>query len=171
MKRQKNYCSNTCKFSDKTYNCRRVSLLKNDETKILVSKLDGWKTKDINNKSGIITRYLIKKGISVENYVQHFDTEIIEAKPLLNCPYCDWTSKDFNNVSGVFTRHISSHNKTISNVIEEYPDYKRLWKTFQNSVTRFDHINCSDSNHISCKICDEKLKEITNSHLKKHDII
>ena len=170
LKRQKNYCSNACKFSDKTYNCRRVSLLKNDETKILVSKLDGWKTKDINNKSGIITRYLTKQGISVDNYIQHFDTEIVEAKPLLNCPYCDWTSQDINNVSGVFTRHISSHNKTISNVIEEYPDYKRLWKTFQNSVTRVDHINYSDSNHISCKICDEKLKEITNSHLKKHDI-
>ena len=170
LKRQKNYCSNACKFSDKTYNARRVTSVKNDKSKCLISKLDTWKTCDINNKSGIITRYLTKKGLSTDNFMQYFDTVQVEPKPTLVCPYCKWSSYDYNNVSGVFTRHIATHNKTVSCVIEEHPEYSRLWKTFQNSIARDAHISSSSDNAVVCKICKERLKEITNSHLKKHGI-
>jgi len=171
LTRQKNYCSNICKFSDKVYNARRVSKNKNDDTKILTSKLDGWETSDILNKSGSITKYLKSHNITTDNYLEYF---AIADKPeiaKLSCPYCDWTTNDTNNSSGIFTRHIlSSHNKCVSDFIAENPTFNTIWKTFRNNSLRLEHINLSTDNWVECQICHKKLKEITNTHLNLHGI-
>lgn len=174
LKRQKNYCSNKCKFSDPNYNSRRVCDTKNDKTKKLVSLLDGWETRDVLNKSGVITRYLLKKHNKnpsvVDDYKKFFVEKRVDVKQKWTCPYCGWQTSDTNNESGTITKHLKSvHKKSISDLIEEHPEHAKFSHSkFSNNCLRERFINDSVDNRVECGVCGQLLKEITNSHLKKH---
>jgi hypothetical protein len=174
LKRQRSYCSNKCKFSDQSYNSRRVCDTKNDKTKKLISLLDGWETTDILNKSGVITRYLLKKHNKIlsglDDYKKFFIEKQVDIKQQWKCPYCDWQTNDTNNKSGAITVHLRSvHKKSISDLIEEHPaDASFSHSKFSNNRLREIFINDSIDNRVECGVCGELLKEITNSHLKKH---
>jgi hypothetical protein len=88
------------------------------------------------------------------------------------CRYCDWETKDLDNKSGAYTTHLNEyHTKTIDNYVSEFPEESFLFKTHFNKKELQKLIESSPENHISCLICGEKMKKITNSHLKnKHGI-
>lgn len=91
-------------------------------------------------------------------YLQFFTLIDKEEKTILKCPICDWSTTDINNNTGALTKHISSHNISIENFINDYPNYKKLFKI--KKLTEY----------VTCKICGEHLKGITNTHVKKHGI-
>ncbi len=77
------------------------------------------------------------------------------------CPYCDWKTEDIENKSGAFEKHLKIvHNLKLSDYIKNNPDDI---KYFKKEI--FD-----DSELVTCKICGNRFKIITDTHLKKHNI-
>ena len=170
--KKRTYCSNVCKFSDKEYNLSRVSDKKNTGKFELLCRLCGWKTHDEQNKSGAITRHLLSHKIRLENnsISDYFDIVSYNVPKKLQCPLCDWNTNDTFNKSGIFTVHLNRiHNLTISEFLNSYSDFNHLWKTYQNRQELLSYIMKNNDNGVECKICNKKLKVLTNSHLKKHN--
>lgn len=88
------------------------------------------------------------------------------------CPYCDWTTIDLKNKSGAFTSHLKDiHNKNILEYTQEYPDEKILFTTFFKKINNYLNTISKKENFIECKLCNKKMKKISNTHLlNKHNI-
>jgi len=153
-KRQENYCSNSCKFSDEEYNQSRSPSKKNDDNKKAVCKVCEWETKDYSNSSGALTKHS-----NTKHPEKNIEFEVVKTKEqeLLECPKCNWKTKDLNNKSGSLTKHIQEKHKSIKLFRNEHPELK-------------DVLPSPKQEKIECKVCGEKFKKITNSHLKKHDL-
>jgi len=165
------YCSNECKFLDSSYNKKRVTKIKNDSTKRLKCNYCDKLFKDINNLSGNPNRHLkTKHNIHTDKYIEHF-TIVDDTNIYFKCPYCDWKTIDLDNKSGMFTLHLNKkHNITPDDFIEQFPEHSNMWYHLGNLKQREIFINESKDNHVTCKICKQKLKIISNSHLKSHGI-
>jgi len=149
-------------------------------------KTTGKEFGDLENKSGCIAEHLNSLNINVPTsflrrqflkkngqmwHMQFFDVFETVDKEIKKCKYCDWTTVDLDNKSGQYTLHLKDkHNKDIIQYVEEYPEEKNLFNTFFNKKELKDFINSSEDNYIICKVCNEKLKKITNSHLKTHNL-
>lgn len=158
------YCGNKCKYSDKELNAKRFSKIKNDKTKILKCKICGWKTSDINNKGGYPIRHLKTHNITTDNYFNYYELNDITTIEKWTCPYCnEWSTIDLKNKSGAITTHLKTHNKTILELNETFP------KSIINS-SKLNRLSLLSNDYIICKICNQKLLSLSNSHLKNHGI-
>lgn len=175
--RAKIYCSNACKFSDAEYNKKRYKkrdIL--DKSKKIVCKIDGKEFKDIDNRSGALSRHLKSIGVVYENVFDYYN--VVENKneetKKWNCKYCDWTTKDVKNVSGCITTHIKSkHDISPSQHVLQYPEDYELWmssKTISNGDIRHYELNKDTNNFIECLECGEKMIRITKTHLNIHNM-
>ena len=74
--------------------------------------------------------------------------------------------------SGAFTNHIcKKHKMSTGEFIELHGEkYSHLWTTVKSNIDRYSHINLNPKNRVVCKICNESLKILSNSHLKLHGI-
>lgn len=171
------YCSNKCKFSDKDYTLTKVLPPKNDKTKALRCKLDGYITSDINNKSGHATRYLRNNhDIDTKDYMQYY--EIISnpklSIKLFHCPIegCEWTTADLTNSSGWFTTHLKKvHNSTPEEFCNSKPEYKIMWQQYFKHLDYKNFIEEDEKNRIQCLECGKWFKKVSNTHLQnKHKI-
>ena len=167
------YCGNACKFSDNEYNKSRSKRIPNDLSKIMVCKSCGWKTKDIQNLSGGVTEHLKLHLIQLsdKDFTSTFDINDDQRNKLLCC-LCDWWTYDVNNKSGAFTSHINrKHAMSTGEFIETYGgNYSNLWSTVKSNIDRIAHIKLDKRNQVVCKICNESLKILSNTHLKLHGI-
>lgn len=177
-KRQKFYCSNTCKLTDPDNIKSRTSKKeKQDESKLIKCIHTGKVFKDIKNYSGVLTRHI--ENIAIDSYnvkCDLFDNfEIIDnpdfLKPKYQCKYCDWKTVDVNNKSGCITNHLKdNHNINPQQHIEFHKEDSYLFiYSLRNDVNEklFD----SDSRHfIKCEICKKRFKKLSNSHLSTHGI-
>src|SRR3990167_598260 len=168
---KRTYCSNTCKFSDKDYSLKRGNKDNlNDNSLEIKCLFCEYKSRDINNYSGTLTRHLKEK------HKWDFDAkyfEIIKSikKETLKCPHCDWTTIDIENKSGMFTNHLKNkHHLEPKDIIEKYPEMKSLWQQYFKKIEYNKFLSESDKNSIKCEICGNFLKKLTNSHLEKHNI-
>jgi len=91
-------------------------------------------------------------------HLQYFTLVDKKEKDILKCPICDWSTSDISNKTGSLTKHLKEHNLSVYEFITKYPDYNKLFKTKKLKE------------YVTCKICNQKLKGITNTHLKKHNI-
>ena len=166
------YCSNTCKHSDVELNQKRARKDKGDKTKQLKCKICNKIFYDSINASGALTRHLRNEhNISDKNFKEYYILEERETSPILECPYCDWNTIDIENKSGWFTQHLlKEHKVSISLFLEQYPEYNYLWKQYHYILERKKFLTDNIENYIECKICNQKLKYLTNSHLKLHNI-
>lgn len=153
--------------------------------KVLKCKKTNKEFKDIENRSGSITNHLKELNIEVpssfirrkylkkENkqwHLQFFDEIKIEDIIKKQCKYCTWETVDIENKSGMYTSHLyKEHGITIEGYIQEYPEESNLFKTFFYKKRHKENI-FKEGNHIICQICGEKLKKITNTHTKKHNM-
>lgn len=139
--------------------------------KILECKKTGKKFKDINNKSGCLTKHIKKEGLNDADILSNFniiDTPDIEVR---KCKLCDWTTKDINNNTGCFENHIKkSHSMTIDEYLSQFNEDKIHHKNYLNKQNRGKHFN-NDNNFVICRVCGVKLKTISNTHLKKHNLL
>ena len=161
------------KFNEKTIDYNRY------DNKSLKCVKTGKIFDDVLNKSGSITTHIrnnyqielpstyIRNRISettgklwYEDYFELID-KINEEKWC--CSICEWETIDIENKAGSITKHIFSHDYlTINDFINDYPKEKWLLK---------DNINYDDPNNfVECKICNEKFRCITNTHLLTHNI-
>jgi len=153
---------------------------------ILECKKCSKKFNDYENKSGSITTHIkecypdvdipssFKRRMFFKEHGVHFHNEffnkieVIEL-PQLICPICNWETTDLKNKSGSFTKHIEKEHVSVSDFIEQYPQYINYFNTFKQFEERNELFNDKE-NYIICNICDEKLKILSNTYLKLHDI-
>lgn len=165
------YCSNKCKFSDNDYNKKRsVKKISNKETEKLKCNLCNFETKDVNNLSGTVTVHLRDNhNITDGEYHNYFSVVKVEEKEKWNCPICDWNTTDIQNKSGCITVHLQkNHNLSLTLFNEQYPDNEVIP---MNLVKAKRFLGNNKKNYVTCKICNEKMGVISNTHcMNKHGI-
>ncbi len=140
---------------------------------------------DPNNLSGKLTKHIIEHygdvNIPQNNYQRkkyelehnkkwfegYFDIISEEKKQIRKCSLCEWETSDINNKTGCFEQHIiKTHNLTMSQYLDQFPtEY-----VFHPNTIKKNELNKKE-NVVFCQICNEKMKSITNTHLKnKHNM-
>lgn len=167
---QKVFCSNKCKLNSDFYKNRKQSKSINELGKIAVCNLDGWKTKDYNNNSGILVKHLNKIGITDPNYQSYFTIKSCDIPKTIECPACDFISKDVNNKSGTFTKHIlNKHKTTVQSFIEKYPKLESLFYHQGNLANYYKDLEQPEK-QVVCQICLQAMMKITETHTSVHGI-
>lgn len=170
-RRQKMFCSNNCKLKNKDSIAQRTKPKeKLDPNKIAVCIYTGKKYKDYKNYSGALTTHIKKNNIINTNISEIFN--IIEIEPVnkYNCRYCNWDTADTSNKSGCITNHIKTHNILIEDHIDKYPIETYLFKHTTKVHARNKFFSENPKSYIVCMECNQKMKKITNKHLKKHNM-
>ena len=148
--------------------------------KWLKCKKTGKVIKDTLNRSGSVTNYLKeqfgiemdspyirkRKGLTegklwYEDYFILID-EVIKDK--WGCPCCNYTTNDVNNLGGFITKHVKEHGfKNIRDFFEKYPQSRINLKEEKIDLN-------NPKTYVTCKICGEPFRSISNTHLKSHNI-
>jgi hypothetical protein len=145
--------------------------------------------KDPNNLSGKLTKHIIelygdvwipsntyqrKKYELINNkkwFEEYFNIIKIENSPTRKCKLCEWVTEDTSNKTGCFETHISkSHKITLDDYLLKFPEDIKHHPNYikKTELTKF---LSKSKNYVICKICGEKMKSISNTHLKnKHNI-
>lgn len=123
---------------------------------IAVCKDSGKEFYDYLNKSGALSKHI---GIKYSTYAakvyfqktgkrwyeEYFDLIEVDIAKTKQCEHCEWTTKDVNNKTGAYTKHLlTAHN------IKKEKHYKK-------------------DEYVVCQICGQKMKIITQTHLKTHN--
>lgn len=166
LSRQKEYCSNDCKFSDPEYNNRRNHSIENDPSKAVRHRETGKIYKDENNLSGILSRYS-EDVLNREYNPDEWELIDIEVAKTIQCKECGWETKDINNRNGMLSIHIRKKHKplTLQEYWTKHPDHKYL---FKKQVAKVEKQKERDKIGIKCEECGKMLKKITVSHLRTH---
>lgn len=153
------------------------------DDKVLVCKLTGEAFDDVNNKSGSITSYIRekypndtipetqykRKSYEMKHgekwYIKYFDLKDKEYKDTRKCKECDWETTDVDNKTGCFENHVKDNHGSLEDYLNKHPEDKKYHKKYLKQKELE-----SKGNHVVCKICNEKLQIINNTHLKKHNI-
>lgn len=143
---------------------------------VAICKKTNQKFIDYMNNSGAITKYILnlypeeakttkylRKSVEYKTgrfwYDQYFIFEYEEKKEIKKCYFCDWSTNDVNNKSGAYQKHLKSqHNLDVIEYLKINPDDSDYFK------------NIPPTNGVTCQICGENLRIITNTHLKKHNL-
>jgi len=168
--------------------------IKNDYPKNLVAicKKTKKEFKDYKNSSGILTLHLkkiypnlehpsnFKKReikIKTKKYWHEIFFDIIEKEKekTKKCKYCNWETKDIENKSGAYLIHLNKvHNLSIDEHLKNVPTDKKYFKNQitikKNKKNRENELKNNFEDYIICKICNKKLKSLSNTHLKKHNL-
>lgn len=171
-------------------NLKPMSIFDDDKKYLAICRMTGKKFDDYTNSSGALIRHLkatipgiqIPTGYKKRTYEketgrpwhsQYFDfVENTNASPLQRkCAYCDWKTYDLTNSSGWYTAHVrESHGFSAIEHIGNHPEESNLFHTAisnEKRSVRYEKSTYGDD-FINCMECGEKLKYVTNSHLKKH---
>lgn len=155
---------------------------------VAVCKKTGIKFNDVNNLSGTLTNHIVNEYGNVDIptntyqrkkyeqmcgkkwFEEYFDI-VEEEKPLVRkCKICDWTTTDIDNKTGCFVNHIKKeHNLNIDKYLKKFPKDIKYHPTYVKNEKRNNILKNKD-NFVICQICYKKMKTISNSHLKKHNI-
>lgn len=131
---------------------------------------------DYSNKSGSITQHIkltypnlnlpsnyILKSIEYDTgrfwYDEYFEFNYKPIKEIFKCKLCDWSTEDINNESGAYEKHLKNiHKIDLSDYLKQFPNDRSYFKKeIYNEL-------------IECKVCGQKFKSITDTHLIKHNI-
>lgn len=170
-KHQKTYCSNKCKLTSAFFKSRKQTKKLNCDTKIAVCKIDGWKTSDYNNVSGILQKHLNKIGVVITKPVQDYYTvEAVEPKKKIKCPACEFTTTDVDNKGGVITKHIlNKHNTTVEDFIIKYPEIEKILY-HRSNLLKYKQQLQQPENQVKCLVCNQVMMKITETHMQTHNM-
>jgi 16S rRNA G966 N2-methylase RsmD len=168
----------------------KINRFKQDKDYIAICKKTKKRIKDYKNSSGALLSHIkneypetqipskfLRKKFEIENgvtwYENFFYIEEVEVvkEDFKKCRLCSWETLDLQNNSGSYTKHIiNEHNMEISKYLELFPDDEHLFVTFvKNKEYKLEN-ESDENNFIKCEICNEKMRKITNTHLKKHGL-
>jgi hypothetical protein len=147
---------------------------------VAICKKTNIKINDPNNLSGKLTKHILenygdinipqnnyqRKKYEIENgkkwYEEYFDIISQEKKITRKCSLCEWETIDIQNKTGCFEQHINSvHNITIEEYLNNFPSEKIHHKKIIEK-----ELFHKKENFVICELCGEKMKSITNTHLK-----
>ena len=169
----------------------KINIYSANNDKLLVAKCKKTDTiiKDPNNLSGKLTTHIIelygdvwiptntyqRKKYELLNhkkwFEEYFDIIEIDILPTRKCKLCDWETNDIDNKTGCFENHVSnSHFLELEVYLSKFPEDSKYHPSFIKKTELKDFLSKS-KNYVICKICGEKMKSISNTHLKnKHNI-
>jgi hypothetical protein len=87
----------------------------------------------------------------------------------IKCLECEWETIDVKNISGSLSKHIQKCHTSISEYVSKHPSELNLFSTLTNLTDREKLFNDNDT-FVTCEICGEQFKTITNTHLSSHNI-
>jgi hypothetical protein len=160
-----------------------------NKTLIAVCKKTQKEFSDANNLSGALTTHILetfenvyvpstnyqRKKYEILNgrkwYEEYFDIIVKDVKNVRICKLCGWETEDVLNKTGCFEIHITkTHDMLLYQYLKKFPEDIKYHKNFIKNNKRNDEF-LNDENFVICKICDQKMKVISNTHLKnKHNI-
>lgn len=162
LTRQKNYCSNTCKFSDSELNARRTKNKKSIFNKRAVCLICGWETRDCENLGGHARKHIETVHTTSFTSVQDHYTIMDDPRELFECPECGWTTYDITNTSGAITVHIrDAHDSTITEWVDSHPEHEIIFDRLYAIHKR------NNKSTVTCELCGESFQKISNSHLRE----
>jgi hypothetical protein len=144
---------------------------------------------DPNNLSGKLTKHIIdlygdvwiptntyqrKKYELINNkkwFEEYFDIIEVEILPTRKCKLCDWETTDIENKTGCFENHINkTHEISLDNYLTKFTE-DIIYHPNHTKKLESTKLLSKNKNYVICKICGEKMKSISNTHLKnKHNI-
>lgn len=153
---------------------------------VLSCKCCGKEYDDIENKSGGITNHIkkcypnepipssFKRRMYLNDngeywHLNYFDLKTKQNFVLIKCSECDWTTKDITNKSGSLSKHVEKNHGSISNYVIKFPSELKLFSKYSNFIDRESLFTDSD-NYITCELCGEQFKTISNTHLSLHNV-
>lgn len=145
--------------------------------------------KDPNNLSGKLTKHITelygdiwipsntyqrKKYESINNkkwFEEYFNIVEVLITPTRKCKLCDWETTDTSNKTGCFETHINkNHEITLDDYLTKFPEDCFYHPNYVKKNELLNFLTKS-KNYVICQICGEKMKSISNTHLKnKHNI-
>lgn len=162
----------------------RISSRFPDQKKfVAICKKTGKEFEDYKNVSGALTSHILKhyeieipskflrKQISYTTgfywHEKYFDIKEIVVQDSYKCKLCDWETTDLSNSTGALSKHLKNHNIDLDEYVNIFPD-----ETFLKNKSKIERekMLSDPDNFIECVVCKEKMKKITNSHIKKHGI-
>jgi hypothetical protein len=149
-------------------------------------KCCGKEFNDLENKSGSITNHIescfpdviiptsFKRRMhlkSTGNYwhLMYFDVLDKKIDPTIKCSECEWETKDITNKTGSLTKHIETNHGSIDEYLTKYPSEYHLFPSYSKLSNR-EELFEDENNFITCGICGEQFKTISNTHLTSHKI-
>jgi hypothetical protein len=168
--KHRTYCSNKCKFSDDSYNKRRINPKKNDKNYYLECKLCSKKINDVLNTSGAPTVHLKNEhDIETNNYLDFYIKKKHPEEKKWTCPICKWTTTDILNKSGCITVHIrNNHNMELLEFNELHKENAIVTSNLELLIKK---LNMTEDDYITCELCGERMSIISNTHcMHKHGI-
>lgn len=152
---------------------------------ILSCKICEKQFNDVDNKSGCITDHLskcypdieiptpFKRRMYLNDHGKPWHLEFFNLSPKqqidkVKCMECGWDTLDTTNKTGSLTKHIECNHGSISDYVEKYPTEIKYFSFLSKSIDRNTLFEDLD-NYVTCKICDEPFKTITNTHLELHN--
>jgi len=146
---------------------------------IAICKKTGKKFYDYRNISGAILEHVLEiyKNINIPKtkflrksieyktnkfwYDEYFTFDYEKIKGIKKCVYCDWVTEDTENKSGAYEKHLETiHGINLKEHTVSHPE--------ENSYIRKRIYQ--DEELITCAICGEKMKVLSNTHLSQHNI-
>jgi hypothetical protein len=168
------YCSHTCRFNDIEYVAKHKSIDRTRKTQqdydnSLECKECGKIIHDVMNFSGFAKKHLLEHEIITDNYLSYYNLIPKIKRSSIKCPLCDWTTHDLKNLGGSITYHMQhSHNITLPELSVTHPEF--CISIGYDYSTKREAFMANENNYVICQICGEKLKFISNTHLKLHNI-
>jgi len=169
----------------------KTNLYINSDTHELIAqcKKTNVVIKDPNNLSGKLTKHIIdlygdvwiptntyqRKKYELINkkkwFEEYFNIVEIEILPTRKCKVCEWETTDTSNKTGCFENHINqSHGIILDDYLSTFPN-DIIYHPNYVKKTELNKFLAKTKNYVICKICGEKMKSISNTHLKnKHNI-
>jgi hypothetical protein len=153
--------------------CKKTSVIINDP-----NNLSGKLTKhiieiygDVNIPTNTYQRKKYEQINGKKWFEEYFDIIEINKEITRQCKLCEWETTDVNNKTGCFTNHIENiHNISLDDYLVEFPNEIGYHPNYIKKTERDKELLLQE-NFVICQLCNEKMKSITNSHLKnKHNI-
>lgn len=153
--------------------CKKTSIIINDP-----NNLSGKLTKhiieiygDVNIPSNTYQRKKYEQINGKKWFEEYFDVVEIDKEKRRKCNLCEWETTDIYNKSGCFTNHIeNTHKISLDDYLIQFPEDIQYHHNYIKKIDRGNEL-LIEENFVTCQLCNEKMKSISNTHLKnKHKI-
>ena len=144
----------------------------------------GKEFNDVKNKNGSITNHIetcypeveipssFKRRMylkSTGNYwhLIYFDFFEKKQENTVKCLDCGWETKDTTNKTGSLTKHVELNHGFIDDYLIRHPSESYLFPSYVKS-SELKSLFTDEKNFITCRLCGEQFKSISNTHLLLH---
>ena len=153
--------------------CKKTSITINDP-----NNLSGKLTKhiieiygDVNIPTNTYQRKKYEQINGKKWFEEYFEIIEVDKDIKRKCNLCEWETTDIYNKSGCYTNHMeNTHKITLDEYLFQFPNDIQYHHNYIKRTDREKEL-LLEENFVICQLCNERMKGISNTHLKnKHNI-